>query len=164
MGSVENSPVLSKSGAPMAFIRVTRLRIRSKLFLAAFALDFLRTRREVMKARGFRGGSLLADRSWTFWTLTAWDDQSSMRHYTANGAHRVAMPRLLDWCDEASVVHWEQFGDDLPSWEEAGSRIRLEGRPSKVRNPSANHASLSFKPSWTLLAGPIAPKKNRQSK
>jgi hypothetical protein len=105
----------------MAFVSVTRLRIRSTRFLPVFLLDFLRTRSEVMKARGFRGGSLLADRSWTFWTLTAWDDQSSMRQYTANRAHRVAMPHLLDWCDEASVVHWEQLGTICPRGKKRGA-------------------------------------------
>ena len=141
----------------MPFISVTRLRIRSIRFLPAFALIFIRTRRQVASAPGFKAGSLLADRGWTFWTLTVWDSQESMRRYMTSGPHRTAMPRFLDWCDEASVVHWTQADDALPSWPEADRRMRENGRPSKVRNPSPRHADLSYRPPRTLLAGPIQP-------
>lgn len=139
----------------MPFISLTRLRVRSVRFLPAFALDFLRTRNQVKKAPGFQHGSLLADRSWTFWTMTAWDNQQSMRNYMTTGPHRTAMPHLLDWCDEASVAHWEQLEDELPSWTEADKRMRETGRASKVRHPSPQHASLSFRQARVMLAGPI---------
>src|SRR3982074_1304833 len=103
----------------MPFISITRLRIRSLRFLPSFALNFLRTLQQVRNDAGVRGGSLLADRTWTFWTVTAWDSQASMRVYMTTGSHKVAMPHLLDWCDEASVVHWEQADETLPSWKEA---------------------------------------------
>lgn len=99
----------------MPFVSITRLRVRSFRFLPSFILHTLRSLRQVKEAAGFRGGSLLADRKWTFWTMTAWDSHDSMRAYMMNGSHRVAMPRLLDWCDEASVVHWDQPQDALPS-------------------------------------------------
>lgn len=141
----------------MAFVSVTRLRIRSVRFLPGFLLDFFRTQRQVRHSPGFSGGSLLADRRWTFWTMTAWDNQESMRRYMTGGAHRTAMPHLLDWCDEASVVHWEQPDAALPPWTEADRRMRQTGRPSKVRNPSPQHASLSFPAPRTVTAGPIRP-------
>lgn len=141
----------------MPFISVTRLRIRSIRFLPPFAMDFLRVRRQVRTAHGFQGGSLLADRSWTFWTMTAWDSQESMRRYMTTGSHRTAMPHLLDWCDEASVVHWDQPGETLPSWTEADRRMRESGRPSRVRNPSPQHATLGFRTPRTVTARPIQP-------
>ena len=141
----------------MPFISVTRLRIRSIRFLPSFALYFLRTRRQVKEAPGFLGGSLLADRAWTFWTMTAWDSQTSMRDYMTAGAHRAAMPHLLDWCDEASVVHWDQPEHPLPSWPEVDRRMREGGRASKVRNPSPHHASLTYRTPRVVTAGPIRP-------
>lgn len=142
----------------MAFISVTRLRLRSIRFLPLFALDILQTRRQVAGARGFRAGSLLADRAWVFWTLTAWDDSASMRGYMTSGSHRRAMPALLDWCDEASVVHWEQQDWALPSWTEADRQMRAAGRASKVRHPSPDHAALSYREPRTSTATAIMPR------
>lgn len=141
----------------MAFISVTRLRIRSLRFLPAFAFDAVRTRNQAAEAAGFLGGSLLPDRRWTFWTLTAWDDEASMRAYMLGGSHRTAMPKLMRWCDEASVVHWTQPSDDLPSWTEADRRMRAEGRASKVRHPSPEHANLTFAAPRLTGAAPIRP-------
>ena len=142
----------------MSFIGVTRLRVRSVRFLPSFALHAFRARRQVRKAPGFQGGSLLADRNWTFWTMTAWDSQESMRRFMTTAPHRAAMPHLLDWCDEASVVHWDQPGASLPSWLEADKRMRESGRASRVRNPSPRHASLDYRPPRIAAGGTIAAK------
>jgi hypothetical protein len=61
-----------------------------------------------------------------------------MRDFMTSGAHRRAMPKLLDWCDEASIGHWHQETSDLPDWEEAHRRMVIDGRTSKVRHPSAD--------------------------
>ena len=129
----------------MPFISITRLRIRSIRFLPGFVLHTLRSLRQVRSATGFRNGGLLPDRSLTFWTMTAWDTEESMRCYMTAGSHKKAMPKLMDWCDEASVVHWEQSQAVLPSWAEADQRMRAEGRASKVRKPSPQHATLSYR-------------------
>ncbi|HWY07309.1 MAG TPA: hypothetical protein VNY24_10640, partial [Candidatus Acidoferrales bacterium] len=86
----------------MPFISVTRLRVRSLRFMPGFALYVARARSQVRSAAGFQDGSLLADRSLTFWTMTAWDSEESMRRYMTAGSHKKAMPKLMDWCDEAS--------------------------------------------------------------
>lgn len=141
----------------MGFVSVTRLRLRSAWFLPRFAWHALGSVRQCRQAHGFLGGSLLPDRKLTFWTMTLWRDQAAMRAYMAGGAHLQAMPKLLDWCDEASVVHWTQDGDAPPGWDEADRRMRTQGRASKVRHPSAVHASLSFAAPRTTAAGPIRP-------
>ena len=141
----------------MAFISVTRLRIRSIRFLPGFAVHTLRSIKQVKKASGFEGGALLPDRNWTFWTLTAWDSEESMRRYMTAGAHKTAMPRLLEWCDEASIVHWHQAEIELPSWDVADQRMRKEGRPSKVHHPTPQHASLTYRAPRTTRGGIIQP-------
>ncbi len=129
----------------MIFVSLTRLRVRSFRFVPHFVLHTLRSVRQVKKAPGFQHGALLADRSWTFWTMTAWDTQESMRQFMTTGSHSRAMPHLLDWCDEAAVAHWSQPETALPSWTDADKRMREGGRASKVRNPSPDHATLSFR-------------------
>ncbi len=139
----------------MPFVSVTRLRIRSARFLPSFALHTFRSLRQVRNAPGFQGGSILADRSWTFWTLTTWDSRESMRRYMTAGSHREAMPHLLHWCDEASVVHWDDAESNLPTWPEADRRMRESGRISKVKFPSASHVSMSYRTPRVTSAGPI---------
>jgi len=139
----------------MPFISITRLRLRSVRFLPGFALYTLASLRQVKNAAGFLGGALLPDRSLTFWTMTAWDSEDCMRRYMTAGAHKTAMPKLMNWCDEASVTHWQQDDAVLPAWTEADRRMRAEGRASKVRKPSLAHATASYRTPLLTRGGPI---------
>ena len=120
----------------MALVSVTRLRVHSAWYLAPFLWRAMKIMRQARRSSGFLGGKLLVDAKKTFWTLTAWEDGAAMNVFRTQGAHGGVMPKLLDWCDEASVVHWSQMTDALPSWQEAHYRMVKEGRPSKVRHPS----------------------------
>lgn len=142
----------------MPFVSVTRLRIRSWLYLPLFALDAVKTVQQVRVAAGFQDGALLPDHDRTFWTMTAWDNGAAMRSYMLAGAHKASMPKLMHWCDEASVVHWEQDEPALPRWEEADRRMRTEGRISKVKHPSATHAGLRYLVPRVTRSAPIRPK------
>lgn len=149
---------VAQSGSEPAnpiFISVTRLRVRSVRFLPFFALHTLRSLSQVRKAEGFRSGSLLPDRQWTYWTMTAWETQERMRQFMLSGAHKAAMPKLLNWCDEASVAHWAQEPLELPTWEDVAVKMRAMGRASKVRYPSPQHADLSFREPRTSRAASI---------
>jgi hypothetical protein len=139
----------------MQFVSLTRLRIRSFRFMPQFVLYTLRSLRQVRHSPGFVDGSLLADRSFAFWTLTAWDSEESMRRYMISGAHKQAMPKLLNWCDEASVAHWEQDDAALPTWIEADRRMRAAGRVSKVKHPSPQQAGMNYREPRTTTGGPI---------
>ncbi|CAN5341225.1 hypothetical protein BH11PSE5_BH11PSE5_11280 [soil metagenome] len=113
----------------MAFVSVTRLRVRSLRFMPGFFLHAAGSTSQIRRADGFIVGSLLRDRRLTFWTMTVWHGQADMRRYITNGAHFKAMPKLMDWCDEASVVHWEQPEEALAGWEDADQRMRVGGSP-----------------------------------
>ncbi len=143
------------------FVSITRLRIRSLRFMPSFALQTVSTMRQVTQADGFLGGSLLPDRRWTFWTMTVWRDATAMRAYMKTGSHLKAMPKLMQWCDEASVVHWEQDDAEAPSWTTADQRMRVEGRPSKVRWPSTGHGTLVYREPKASRARPIAVRQAR---
>lgn len=121
----------------MALVSVTRLRVRSARYLPLFLWKALKTARQAERTSGFLGGRLLVEAKTVFWTLTAWEDSSAMNVFRTQGSHGGVMPNLLEWCDEASVVHWTQLTDTLPSWQEAHYRMMKEGRPSKVKHPSA---------------------------
>jgi len=124
----------------MAHVSVTRLRLRSNWYLPLFFWHSLRSQRQARGSDGcFDTGVRYHKRA--FWTLTVWRDDAATRAFMLNGAHRAAMPKLKTWCDEASLVHWEQEGTTRPSWSDAEARLRNEGRTSPVRRPSPAHAS-----------------------
>jgi heme-degrading monooxygenase HmoA len=125
----------------MVFVSLTRLRVRSFRYLLQFIWRALKAARQAEGAEGFLGGRLLREARNTFWTITAWESEASMRAYRGTGAHRTVMPKLLEWCDEASVAHWTQESLELPSWQEAHQRMLQEGRVSKVKHPSAAQES-----------------------
>lgn len=128
----------------MPFISITRLRVRSWRFMPAFAVYTFGAARQARKAAGNFATNLLADRRNTFWTATAWKSEAEMRQFMLAGAHGRAMKKLLEWCDEASLVHWNQEDADLPTWHEAWERMQREGRKSKVNHPSRAHEAHQF--------------------
>lgn len=123
----------------MPVISITRLRIRSWRFIPGFAFYAVQTRQQALKAHGNRGLDLLRQPGNVFWTATAWDTEADAKRYMISGAHGKAMPHLMHWCDEASVVRWTQETTDLPTWPEAHRRMVAEGRRSKVLHPSPAH-------------------------
>jgi hypothetical protein len=124
----------------MPTISVTRLHVRSFRFIVPFVVYALRSARQAARAPGFAGGRLDLEPALGFWTVTVWDADASMREFRNSGVHRRAMPKLLNWCDEASYIHWQQDGREMPSIAEAHRRLLEAGRLSKVLHPSATHA------------------------
>ncbi len=125
----------------MTFLSVTRLRVRYLRYLPVFIWNTSQSIRQAERSAGFLGGKLLRDAKNVFWTVTAWENEAAMNAFRTSGAHRRAMPNLLNWCDEASVVHWNQETAELPTWLEVHLRMVTEGRPSKVNHPSRAQAA-----------------------
>lgn len=120
----------------MAVVSVTRLRVRSWRFLPAFMFAALRIGRQSSRAPGNLAAKVFRDRRNAFWTCTAWDSEASMKAFMLTAPHGPAMRKLLEWCDEAALVHWTQDDDELPSWTEAHKKMLRYGRLSKVNHPS----------------------------
>ncbi len=120
----------------MPFISVTRLRVRSLFFLPAFVFTALRIGAQARKAPGNFAAKVFRDDKNAFWTSTCWETEAAMKAFMLAPPHGPAMRKLLEWCDEAALVHWTQDSQELPSWREAWQRMQSEGRPSKVNHPS----------------------------
>ena len=128
----------------MVFVSVTRLRVRSVRYLPFFFIHALLSSTQAARTTGSLGVRLLRDQKSTFWTITLWQSEAAMRLFMTNGSHRQVMPKLLHWCDEASVVHWHQFSAFVPIWMEAHRRMQQDGRRSKVNCPSKDHIAYSI--------------------
>jgi len=115
---------------------VTRLRVQSIRNLPAFLWMTFLAWRQIIHAPGFLGGRLLIDNLRTYWTLSVWESEKSMKAFRGAGPHARVMPKLVEWCDEAALVHWQQETDQQPDWHDAHRRLQGEGRRSKVNHPS----------------------------
>jgi quinol monooxygenase YgiN len=135
----------------MPLVSITRFRARAFWFVPLFAFHAQRSISQIRNAKGCLALALLKDKKRTFWTMTMWTDERSRKSYMTSACHRKAMPRLADWGDEASVVHWHQNQPERPDWLEAARRMRAEGRPSKLRHAGPRHADLSFPEPWTTV-------------
>ena len=146
-----------------ASISITRLRVRRIRYLPAFFFHFFRSRRELQRSDGFRGGYTALCRGLVFWTVTVWSEAKAMQAYRRTGAHLEAMPKLLEWCDEASVATLEGAGEVPIEPAEAARHLRLDGRISKVRNPSPAQARGELWPDGILprRGSPIRPSEGR---
>lgn len=124
----------------MPFVSVTRLRLRGWLFLPAFLFTNGPVARQVRKAPGFLGGTILMDSRRTFWTVSLWKDRASMTAFRNGGRHGKAMPKLAAWADHARVANWEQEEESIPDWETLYARLSEKGRPSRLLRPAPDHA------------------------
>src|SRR5258708_24664271 len=118
---------------------VIRLRVRSAFYIIAFLWINLRSKRQVVRTSGFRGGKLLIDAKRTYWTLTVWEDERAMKSFRGSGAHAAVMPKLVEWCDEASYAHWSSANEGLPDLPEAYQGLVKGGRLAHVAHPSVDH-------------------------
>lgn len=128
----------------MAVVSITRLRVRSWRYLPVFFVAALRSARQAARSQGNLAAALLRDANRTFWTATSWTDERAMKAFMHAAPHGPIMRRLLDWCDEAALVHWTQENGALPPWPEAHARLKREGRTSKVNHPSPAHAAFEI--------------------
>ncbi len=143
----------------MIFISVTRLRVKSILFLPSFFLVNNRSVKELIITPGFFKGKELLDKNLTFWTMTAWKDLESMKTFRNSGAHRKAMQKLPGWCNEASYVHWMQETDVLPTWTDAHLKMLSEGKTTKVKQPTQNQLlKTCAAPAWQKSERILLPK------
>ncbi len=129
----------------MPVVSITRLRVRSWRFLPAFFIQPMRSALQAARAEGALKVSLLRDGN-TYWTSSSWASDAAMKGFIHAQPHGPTMRSLLEWCDEAALVHWTQDGSELPSWDQAHRRLEQEGRPSKVNHPSPAHTAHKFPP------------------
>ncbi|HXZ81258.1 MAG TPA: DUF3291 domain-containing protein [Terriglobales bacterium] len=130
----------------MPVVSITRLRVRSWRYLLPFVFYALRAYRQAKNSQGNLAVSLLREADRTFWTRTVWTTDSAMKDFMLAGAHRQVMRKLLEWCDEAALIHWDQESDREPDWDEAHQRLQAGGRRSKVNHPSPAHESFQIRP------------------
>ena len=128
----------------MPFVSVTRLRVKSIIFLIPFMRANEVSVKELKISKGLIKGKELIDKHLTFWTVTLWEDEAAMKGFRGSPSHRNAMQHLPQWCNEASYHHWIQEEDEYPDWNTVAEKLYAEGKLSKVRNPSIAQETNQF--------------------
>jgi hypothetical protein len=140
----------------MYFISVTRLRVRSFIFLPQFFYENEASIKAVKKIDGFIAGKELIDRSLTFWTVTLWKSDQAMKIFRNNNPHKRVMRKLPHWCDEAAYVHWLTDLPAIPDWDAIHKKLLAEGKTTKVKYPSAQQAGMNYTaPVWRKIERPF---------
>lgn len=128
----------------MPFVSITRLRVKSFWNLIGFMRANEASVKQLLKIPGFLSGKELVDKELVFWTLTVWDEETTMKTFRNSTAHKKAMQKLPFWCSEASYYHWVQENQHVPGWNDASQKLLKDGKITKVRQPSANQLNNSF--------------------
>ena len=140
----------------MYFVSVTRLRVRSVIFLPRFLLANEASVKSIRKITGFIAGKELIDKGFTFWTVTIWESGEAMKYFRNNEPHKSAMRNLPHWCNEAAYVHWTQEDDTIPPWPVLHQKLMETGKLTKVKFPSGKQLAMDYAvPAWTKSERPI---------
>jgi heme-degrading monooxygenase HmoA len=128
----------------MAFLVVTRLRLRDPKYLDEFVGSAFAVVDQASNSEGNLAAEVLADANETYWTRTAWTDRDAMRDFMTSEPHLGTMGHLSTWCDEATFVDWEQDEPDLPDWQAAFNRLVSDGQVAPLDHPSEHHEGRAF--------------------
>ncbi len=123
----------------MAFVALTRVRLRSPHLVLPFMLHTGRALRFLRHAPGWVVTQTRKTRGPTFWFMTVWESPADQRAHRGMGAPLVDLVKFRHWCEEIATAAWTQPSTALPSWEEAEERLRGSARLHRVEHPSPTH-------------------------
>ncbi|MFE2288881.1 DUF3291 domain-containing protein [Streptomyces sp. NPDC059443] len=119
--TVPNPP----EGHEAALIMASRFEVRSFKDVPRFFLNALAAWRQVRKAPGAFGASLVARPfKRTFQTLSAWESREQLMAFVKTEPHRSIMTTMRPTMSNATFLFWDASVADLPiSWAEAERRL-----------------------------------------
>jgi len=130
----------------MPFVSITRLRLKSIIYLFSFFRSNDASVKTLKNSKGLIHAKENPDKNLIFWTLSMWDNEESMRQFRNSNAHKNAMKQISKWCNEASYHHWVQDENSLPNWQSASKKLFEQGTLTKLKNPSKSQSSNQFPP------------------
>lgn len=103
----------------------TRLPLTAHRYVPGFLRDTMRIRRQLATSPGLVGYGLLAElRAKTFWTVSVWEDDASLRAFAAGEPHRAIMRRVPRRMGASAFHPFEITAADLPlGWADVKERL-----------------------------------------
>lgn len=108
---------------------LTELPLNSLLDLPEFTMYFWRIQSQLRTAPGLMGYSFLANPlEKRFWTLSVWEDETSLNAFVVQGPHRATMKALGGKLGQTQFIRWTMRGSEYPPlWSEVlETRARKE--------------------------------------
>jgi hypothetical protein len=118
----------------MSYAALTYLHLAT--VVPAFMIYAMRSRKQALAVPGCLHARTRKTVGLTFWTLSIWESEESLRTFMSARLHRKAMSKLPHWCDEGAVARWVRDSRQPPTWESAVMQLRECGRLTHVRHPS----------------------------
>lgn len=141
----------------MAFISMTRLKLRSYRYLIPFFVQNEEVLNQIRQSEGFIKGKEMATIGLSMWTSTLWASEKSLKAFYLSGSHRQAMSKLDIWVSEAVTGHREINTVELPSWEQARDELHKFGHFIKLSHPSLNHQHQIIPELFVIFTRSISP-------
>ncbi|WP_418958642.1 DUF3291 domain-containing protein [Streptomyces tritici] len=119
------APNPPRPGTTHAYVMASRFEVRSLKDVPRFLLKSLAAWRQVRRAPGALGASLVArPLARTFLTLSAWEDRDALYAYARAEPHRSIMNGLRSTMRDSTFTFWEAPVDRLPvDWDDARRRL-----------------------------------------
>ncbi|NBE83560.1 DUF3291 domain-containing protein [Micromonospora rubida] len=125
-----------------ALVMASRFRLTRFRDVGPFLLDALRVHRQIRRADGVLGVSLVAHPlRREFWTLSAWRDREALMVAVGQEPHRTVMTRYRAKMADSTFDFWPVAASELPiSWSTARRRIVARAQASALSNPQQTKA------------------------
>ena len=123
----------------MVYLSITRLKLKSPLLLPSFLIHTEWIIHQIKTSPGFLKGKAIGTINLSMWTATLWQSEVAMRSFYRSGAHQRVMNYLNAWSSEAAVGHQVVDIQELPSWEEAGTRLCQIGYFPRLSQATWHH-------------------------
>jgi hypothetical protein len=104
----------------------SRLPLKHYRSIPGFLRDTLQIRKQLARTDGLVGYSLDAQLTRkTFWTLSVWTDEPSLRAFASTNPHRAIVERLRPLMNTTRFEFFTVSGDEVPlAWSAAKERLR----------------------------------------
>jgi hypothetical protein len=135
----------------MAYLSLTRMKLRSPVFLPIFITHSLRIFSQLRKVPGLIIGKAIAASDLSMWTATLWESEATLHQFYRTGAHHQAAQFITQWASEAVQQRLTVSSHQIPSWKEAAQILTTTGHFYTLNFPSRNHLDHTISAPTMLL-------------
>jgi hypothetical protein len=111
-------------------VLLSYLPLKKVWMIPKFLWNTSKIERQLTESKGLMGYALHAEfLAKRFWTLSVWEDESSLRAFVSHLPHSQTMIELAPHMASTKFTRWKVKGSALPAnWDDAKRRMRHDAR------------------------------------